>query len=177
MKIVAIKEKDLIKASNVIHSLNNHAMRFKRASADDRKLVADDFINFMHKNNRIVDGIFHGIILGYETMFRNAFDLNEKCLEFKPNIKAFIENEEIVTAILQEREHQREKWGDSHDDEHSCDDFCEIINLYNKKAYNLVGVESMDHDEYCRRMTQIAALAIAAIERVKRAHTTEDGDE
>lgn len=110
-------------------------------------------------------------------MYEHACDKNEDFLEFKPNIKAFIENEEIITAILKERQHQQEKWGDKHDDESSKYHLLDTIALYIDKART--EPETNCTDNYVHRLIQVAALATAAIEKMKRQQkqTMEVGNE
>lgn len=68
-----------------------------------------------------------------------------------------------LALISAEREHQIERWGDpSHDDQHEPLDWTDIIETYNLKAYH--DAADGDDDEFRRRMVQIAALAVAAIE-------------
>lgn len=66
--------------------------------------------------------------------------------------------------IREERSRQDEKWGGpDHDDEHERDDWTYFID--DKMVY----AEQAESDaEYRRRMIQIAALAVAAVESLDR---------
>lgn len=67
----------------------------------------------------------------------------------------------ILQEILNERGRQDDKWGGpEHDDQHPLADFVDFIEGYAAKA--------RDGDEPRRRLIQVAALAVAAVESMDR---------
>lgn len=71
----------------------------------------------------------------------------------------------VLLEIQSERERQDERWGGSeHDDEHSTVEFIEFIKGY----ADLAREESIFGKEKRRRLIQVAALAVAAIESMDR---------
>lgn len=75
----------------------------------------------------------------------------------------------VYDEIREERARQDEKWGGpEHDDEHSRDDWTCFIDDKTTDA------ENTENDaDYRRRLIQIAALAVAAIESLDR-HTARE---
>ena len=67
----------------------------------------------------------------------------------------------LMREINEEHEKQSKKWGPEHDDEHSHEEFCEIIKVYLAKAEN--------DGDWRRRLIQIAAIACSAVESIDRA--------
>lgn len=75
--------------------------------------------------------------------------------------------DKIIYAIKYERERQDRKWGGpKHDDKHKPSDWCRWIKAYIGWAEQMA--ENQSPEKYFRRMIQVAALAIAAIESYDR---------
>jgi len=73
----------------------------------------------------------------------------------------------VLTEIAAERERQDRKWGGpEHDDQKAPNDFVQHIQDYAGWARVMAGMGSMD--KYRRRMVQVAALAVAAVETTDR---------
>ena len=73
----------------------------------------------------------------------------------------------VYDEIKAERERQNRKWGGPwHDDCHGHRDFCSFIVRLLGEAQSVGG--DCDVSEYRRRMVQVAALAVADVERVDR---------
>lgn len=73
----------------------------------------------------------------------------------------------VYQDIIKEREHQIERWGDpSHDDQHTVGDWAAIIDSYVVRLDN--AKYDPDRSEVRRRLVQIGALAVAAIESFDR---------
>lgn len=69
----------------------------------------------------------------------------------------------VLGDIVDERGRQDSKWGGpEHDDEHLPGAWCGLIQDYAGWARVMAGMDSPD--KYRRRMVQVAALAVAAIE-------------
>lgn len=66
----------------------------------------------------------------------------------------------IYEEIGAERERQREKWGDAHDDEHTVNDFIAITLM----QMQTLPFAELEHRAWIR----VAAVAVAAAERVER---------
>lgn len=72
-----------------------------------------------------------------------------------------------LADVADERERQDAKWGGpSHDDHHSTADFVQLIEDYAGWARTMAGMDS--HDKAERRLIQVAALAVAAVESSRR---------
>lgn len=73
----------------------------------------------------------------------------------------------ILIQVLRERERQDEKWGGpSHDDQYTTADFVRFIIDYAGWARMMASFLSADKAR--RRLIQVAALAVAAIESLDR---------
>lgn len=73
----------------------------------------------------------------------------------------------IVNEITDERARQDEKWGGpEHDDQHSTTEFCGFIQDYAAWARRMDQMNSPDKAR--RRLIQVAALAVAAVESIDR---------
>ena len=71
---------------------------------------------------------------------------------------------EVLAEVARERHRQDQKWGGpTHDDQHDPSDWLEYIHNKKEKAH---GAET--DAEYRKRMIQIAALAVAAVESLDR---------
>lgn len=74
---------------------------------------------------------------------------------------------EVMLQIVAERERQDAKWGGpAHDDSHTTAEFVQIIQDYAGGARVMAGMNSADKAE--RRLIQVAALAVAAVESSRR---------
>jgi len=76
-------------------------------------------------------------------------------------------NARIAKQIQAEQDHGRQKWGSgpkdyAHDDEHSLDDWCGMIETHNEQA------ECSTPQEYRQEMVKVAGLAVSAIESFDR---------
>lgn len=80
---------------------------------------------------------------------------------------------EILNEIHAERVVQDKQWGGSdHDDQHTGSDWLNFISRFNSKAFRELCIENGElkddrveiHASYRKRLVQIAALALAAIE-------------
>lgn len=80
----------------------------------------------------------------------------------------------VLTEVYAERERQDEKWGGpDHDDRLSIFQFIQLIRDYASWARVMFGMDSTDK---CRnRLVQVAALAVAAVEKIDRASEAEGG--
>lgn len=78
---------------------------------------------------------------------------------------------DVYQDIKYERTAQDAKWGgQAHDDEHSPEDWISFMETKLDQAYELIGTGEPDSDAmYRRRMVQVAALAVAAIDAIDRA--------
>ncbi|MBK5230230.1 MAG: hypothetical protein JJE27_03555 [Thermoleophilia bacterium] len=76
--------------------------------------------------------------------------------------------ETVLADVAAERSRQDAKWGGAeHDDKHSTADFVQLIEDYAGWARVMAGMRS---DGKAReRLIQVAALAVAAVERIDRA--------
>jgi hypothetical protein len=83
----------------------------------------------------------------------------------------------VLDRIADERTAQDAKWGGpSHDDDHAADEWVGFIQDYLNKADSLIGSASdlpEPDDVFCRRMVQIAALAVACVQSFDRHHRRE----
>lgn len=78
----------------------------------------------------------------------------------------------VLMEVSDERERQDQKWGGAaHDDEHDVYDFVEIIKDYAGWACRMDEMGS--HDKARKRLIQVAALAVAAVESIDRKHIIE----
>lgn len=69
----------------------------------------------------------------------------------------------VFDEVATERLRQDFKWGGAHhDDKHSTAEFVQLIEDYAGWARTMAGMDS--HDKARRRLIQVAALAIAAVE-------------
>jgi hypothetical protein len=75
--------------------------------------------------------------------------------------------ESVLAEVSGERQRQDEKWGGPlHDDEHSTAEFVQWIEDYAGWARMMASMKSMDKAR--RRLIQVAALAVAAVESLDR---------
>lgn len=75
--------------------------------------------------------------------------------------------ESVIAEVVKERRRQDAKWGGpEHDDKHSPCDWHEMICDYNGWARRMIAMNSPD--EARQRLIQVAALAVAAVERIDR---------
>jgi hypothetical protein len=73
----------------------------------------------------------------------------------------------VVSEVVAERVRQDGKWGGpEHDDQHSTADFVQFIEDWAGWARAMAGMNS--HDKARRRLIQVAALAVAAVESIDR---------
>lgn len=72
-----------------------------------------------------------------------------------------------LSDVAEERARQDAKWGGAeHDDHHSTADFVQLIEDYAGWARTMAGMDSPEKAE--RRLIQVAALAVAAVESSRR---------
>lgn len=68
----------------------------------------------------------------------------------------------VLNDVKMEREVQRSVWGNAHDDGHASGDFASLVKGYANRVDG-------DDERYDRaRFVEVAALAVAAIERIDR---------
>lgn len=73
----------------------------------------------------------------------------------------------VFNEVLAERNRQDAKWGGpEHDDQHGAEDWNRFITRYSQWAAQMADMNSPD--KYRRRMVQVAAIAIAAVESLDR---------
>ena len=73
----------------------------------------------------------------------------------------------LLAEVAEERMRQDAKWGGArHDDEHSMAEFVQLIEDYAGWARTMAGMKSPEKAE--RRLIQVAALALAAVESSRR---------
>mgnify|MGYP000848259290 CR=1 FL=1 len=73
----------------------------------------------------------------------------------------------LLAEVAEERMRQDGKWGGpAHDDQHSTAEFVQLIEDYAGWARTMAGMHSPEKAE--RRLIQVAALALAAVERSRR---------
>jgi hypothetical protein len=78
-----------------------------------------------------------------------------------------INQELILRQVANERDRQDAKWGGApHDDDHSTAEFVQFIEDYAGWARTMAGMDSPDKAR--RRLIQVAALAVAAVESMDR---------
>jgi hypothetical protein len=75
----------------------------------------------------------------------------------------------LLTEVAEERVRQDKQWGGAaHDDEHQTAEFVQLIEVYAGLARTTAAVD--DFKEARKRLLQVAALAVAAIESIDRKH-------
>lgn len=82
-----------------------------------------------------------------------------------------LENElktEELRLILEERQHQRQRWGDAHDDGHGPIIWVALMTKYLGRAA-ATSVDRLDSEEYQKTLVAIGALSLSAL----RAHLEE----
>lgn len=73
----------------------------------------------------------------------------------------------VLAQVAAERGRQDAKWGGpEHDDEHTTADFVLLIQDYASWARVMAGMDSAE--KALRRLIQVAALAVAAVESIER---------
>lgn len=73
----------------------------------------------------------------------------------------------VCSEVLEERARQDEKWGGpKHDDHHEVHSFVQLIEDYAGWARVMAQMNSLDKAR--NRLIQVAALAVAAVERIDR---------
>lgn len=76
-------------------------------------------------------------------------------------------SERIAGEVVQERKRQNQKWGGAeHDDQHSVQEFVQLIEDYAGWARVMAGMDDLDKAR--ERLIQVAALAVAAAEGIDR---------
>ena len=79
----------------------------------------------------------------------------------------------VYDEVIAERTRQDEKWGGAdHDDQHTGADWAQLIQDYAGWVRVMSGMGSADKAR--RRLVQVAALAVAAVEAVDRFRSHED---
>lgn len=82
---------------------------------------------------------------------------------------------QILDEVLQERRRQDNKWGgEENDDKHTPNDWHEVIADYNGWARRMAAMGS--NDKARKRYIQIAAIAVAVVERIDRLDDVEFTD-
>lgn len=77
------------------------------------------------------------------------------------------ESKNVISEIFTERKRQDQKWGGaSHDDNHSTFEFVQWIKAYADWARMMFSMKS--YNKTRKRLIQVAALAVAAIESLDR---------
>lgn len=77
--------------------------------------------------------------------------------------------ENVLNEVQAERERQDQKWGGPvHDDNHSFASFVSWIGNYTGWSHQMA--EGHDWVKARRRMIQVAALAVASVEKIDRQH-------
>jgi len=75
--------------------------------------------------------------------------------------------QDILKEIAEERARQDQIWGGpEHDDEHNVPGWISLIRIYMDKAHS--ALYGAGNKTYRRRMIQVAALVVAAIESLDR---------
>jgi hypothetical protein len=75
--------------------------------------------------------------------------------------------ESVLDEVDKERQRQDVKWGGPcHDDRHSTTDFVHLIEDYACVAQTMASINN--HDEARELLVRVAALAVAAVERLDR---------
>jgi len=76
------------------------------------------------------------------------------------------ENERLaLDAVVKEHEYQKERWGTSHDQEHTPEEWLNILAVYlGKLGSETVAFQGLGYDpeKFKKRLTQIAAIALSA---------------
>lgn len=74
---------------------------------------------------------------------------------------------DVYREVMKEREHQDELWGSAHDDQHTQENWMDLLQSYiNKPAVSLL--EDASLPEFRHRLVQVAAIAVAALESYER---------
>ena len=80
---------------------------------------------------------------------------------------------EVLEEILQEREYQEKRWGVEHDAKHTFQDWLVILTVWLGKLASTVHPyafldkqpnPSQDRKDYRKRLIQVAAICLAAVE-------------
>ena len=85
-----------------------------------------------------------------------------------PENREDVVRRDALDAVIREREHQEKRWDNNHDAAHSPDEWVVILARYLGKAaaetpaYN--GEAFQDTERFKKRLTQIAAISVAALE-------------
>lgn len=108
MKVAKVTHEDLLKACDIINALNSFPERFRK----NRKNTEEHFIRFMRKNDRILDGRLHIIVIGYDAVVTAACDPNAKTLEFRPDIEKYLENKDAVDEFIAKLEKEKQEGAD-----------------------------------------------------------------
>ena len=78
-----------------------------------------------------------------------------------------METFQVIAEVADERKRQDEKWGGPvHDDQHRLETFVQLIEDYAGWARVMAGMNSPEKAR--RRLVQVAALAVAAVESIDR---------
>lgn len=97
---------------------------------------------------------------------KNSF-ISGNYLIFDKQSKVELQQSNVLDEVKQERERQDKKWGGkTHDDQHTTSEFVQLIEDYAGWARVMAGMDSSDKSR--RRLIQVAALAVAAVESIDR---------
>lgn len=96
-------------------------------------------------------------------------DYCENREEYEETAKRLRKEEAVYDEVSSERDRQDRKWGGrKHDDTHEPEDWERYI-------MKRIPVESKDDSAFRKRMIQIAALAVAAVQSFDRRHFSPGG--
>lgn len=95
---------------------------------------------------------------------KTAVMLIQKLLDENPTLKSITG---VTAEVATERNRQNEKWGGAiHDDQHTTAHFADLLMAYASWAKAMHAMGSPDKAR--RRLIQVAALAVAAVESMDR---------
>lgn len=93
--------------------------------------------------------------------------LMTKTLSYISYLEKKISPEKAILDVTNERQRQDDKWGGpKHDDLHLITDFVQLIEDYAGWARTMANMNS--YDKARKRLIQVAALAVAAVESIDR---------
>jgi hypothetical protein len=73
-----------------------------------------------------------------------------------------------INEVIYERNYQVERWGTDHDKKHSPQDWATILTVWiGKAASRTPPYAASDNEEFRKRLVQIAAICVAAMEALE----------
>lgn len=76
-----------------------------------------------------------------------------------------------IRYVIEEREYQIRKWGSNHDATHTPEEWINILTVYLGKTAKETNVFEGSEEKFMKRLIQLAAISVAAIEAICIADT------